>query len=280
MFKRLLLISVALLIFVSALTNSAYAEQIQADLYKNSKFALGVGAAIVKFDTNVKFIDKQSGRGTYLDLEGNLDLPEVSAVMTLYGVYRFKPKHMVGFSFFNVNRESEVFNIDKTFEDVRVVGEASVSDTTNFYRLDYGYNLFNDNHSKIDLMAGIYGLDLKYVFKAEGEITIDGVTNSGSIEEESKIFAPLPLVGLNFLFHITDRWNFATKVAFIAGSHQDLSATVTQTSIQALYKINQHIGVVMGLAYFDADVVIEDDLEKQDISYGYDGAYIGMHFLL
>ena len=44
--------------------------------------------------------------------------------------------------------------------------------------------------------------------------------------------------------------------------------------------MNRYIGVVMGLAYFDADVVIEDNLEKQDISYGYDGAYIGMHFLL
>jgi len=34
------------------------------------------------------------------------------------------------------------------------------------------------------------------------------------------------------------------------------------------------------VTYFDAEVVIEDDLERQDISYGYDGAYIGMHFLL
>lgn len=36
----------------------------------------------------------------------------------------------------------------------------------------------------------------------------------------------------------------------------------------------------MGVTYSDTDVVIEGDLERQDISYGYDGAYIGMHFLL
>jgi len=129
-------------------------------------------------------------------------------------------------------------------------------------------------------MVGIYGLDLKYVFKADGEITIDGVTTSGSIEEEAKIFAPLPLVGLDFLFHITPDWSFATRVAFVAGSHDDLSASVFQTSIRALYRVNRHFGFIMGLAYFDADVVIEDEVEKQDISYGYDGAYVGMHFLL
>lgn len=40
-----------------------------------------------------------------------------------------------------------------------------------------------------------------------------------------------------------------------------------------------HVGLVSGLVYFDADVVIEDDIEKIDISYGYDGGFIGMHFM-
>ena len=279
MLKRPFLILIALQFIVAAMSN-VNAEQLQTDLYKSNKFALGIGTAIVRFDTNVKFTDKQTGRKTYLDLEGNLDLPEVSTVVTFYGAYQFKPKHSVGFSFFSINRESEVFNIDKTLEDVRVEGNASVTDTTDFYRVDYGYNLFNDSHSKIDLMAGIYGLDLKYVFKAEGTITEGGVSTSDSIEEETKIFAPLPLIGLNFRFRITDSWNFATKLAFITGSHEDLSATVTQVSINALYQINKRFGFVMGLAYFDADVVIEDDSERQDISYGYDGAYVGMHFFL
>lgn len=256
------------------------AETEDMNLYKGSKFALGVGTAIVRFDTNIKFTDKPAGRKMYLDLEGNLDLPDVSTVLTFYGAYQIKPKHAIGFSFFSINRESEIINIDNTLEDVRIVGSASITDTTNFYRLDYGYNLFRDYSSKIDLMAGIYGLDLKYVFKADGEITEDGVTTTGSIEEEAKTFAPLPLIGLNFRFRITDSWRFATKVAFVTGSYSDLSATVTQTSIHALYNFNRHVGVVMGLTYFDADVVIEDDLERQDISYGYDGAYIGMHFLL
>ena len=280
MYKRNSLRSLALLIAVSLHAGTVNADQLQTELYKDTKFALGVGAAIVRFDTNIKVTDKQTGRTTYLDLEGNLDLPEVSAVTTLYGVYQFKPKHRLGFSFFSVNRESEIFNIDKTFEDVRVVGQASFTDTTNFYRLDYGYNLFKDTHTKIDFMAGVYGLDLKYVFKAEGSVTEDGVTTPGSVEDVSDVFAPLPLIGLNFGFRITDSWDFANKLAFITGSYEDLSATVFQASIHALYRINQNIGVVMGLTYFDADIIIESSSKQRDISYGYDGAYIGMHFYL
>jgi hypothetical protein len=276
--KHLLLI--LLLLFGAMPTGYVCAEQEQTNLYKDSKFALGIGMAIVKFDTNIKVTDKSTGNGIYLDLEGNLDLPDVSTVITLYGAYQFKPRHSFSFSYFNINRESEIVNFDKTLEDITVVGMASISDTTGFYRLDYGYNLFNDTHSKIDLMAGIYAIDLRYVFQAEGDITVDGVTISDSIMEEANIFAPLPLIGLNFRFRITDSWALTTRVAFVTGSYDDLTASVTQTSINAIYGINKHFGFVMGLSYFDADIVIEDDSEKQDISYGYDGAYIGMHFFL
>jgi hypothetical protein len=71
----------------------------------------------------------------------------------------------------------------------------------------------------------------------------------------------------------------ATKVGFVAGSYEDLSAVVFQTGINAQYKFNKHVGGVLGLTSFAADVVIEDNLEKQDISYAYDGLFMGLHFV-
>ena len=255
------------------------ADSNKIELYNGYKFALGVGAAIVKFDTKMKFTDKQSGNSVFLDPEGNLDLPETSHVTTIYGKYNFNQKHSIGFSYFGVNRESSLFSFDKTFEDIRVVGDASISDTTNFYQLDYGYTLFNDDRSQIKLLAGIYSLDLKYVFKAEGDITIDGVTSSGSILEEADVFAPLPLIGLDFWFSFTPEWSMATTVGFVAGKHDDLSAVVIQAGINAQYKFSRHIGGVIGLTSFSADVVIEDSNEKQEIDYAYGGLFLGMHFV-
>jgi hypothetical protein len=216
-----------LLLFVATITVSpAYAELNKFEIYRDYKFGLGVGAAIVKFDTKMKFTDKQSGNSVFLDPEGNLDLPETSHVTTIYGAYNFNQNHSIGFSFFSVNRESSVFSFDKTFEDIRVVGDATMTDTTNFYRLDYGYTLFNDDRSKIKLLAGIYSLDLKYVFEANGDITKGGVTTSGSILEEANVFAPLPLIGLDFWFSFTPEWSMATTVGFVAGKYEDLSAVV------------------------------------------------------
>jgi hypothetical protein len=272
-------LAVILLLIISATNSYAESEADKIDLYKDNRFALGIGAAIVKFDTKVKFTDKTNGRSLFLDPEGNLDLPETSSVTHFYGAWNINPKHSLGLSFFNVNRESEILSFDETLEDIRIVGEAKVSDTTNFYRLAYGYTLFNDQRSKIKFHAGIYGLDLKYVFEAQGQITEDGVTRSGSIYEEAKVFAPLPLIGVDLAYMFTPKWGINTRVAFVAGSYEDVSATVLQTNIHAQYKLTTHIGLLFGLAYFDADVVIEDEVDKKDIVYGYDGGYIGMHFM-
>lgn len=251
------------------------------ELYKGSNFAIGIGAAIVRFDTKLKFTDKTRTNfdSIFIDPEGTLDLPETSLVTTFYGAWNINLKHSIGFSYFSVNRESSLLNIDETFEDIRVDGNAKITDTTNFYRLSYGYTLLNDDRSKIKFHAGIYGLDLKYVFEAQGQITQGGVTTSGSIKEEAKVFAPLPLIGIDLWYSFTPRWSINTKVAFVRGSHEDVSAGVLQTSLNALYNFTDHVGLTFGLAYFDADVEIEDDVEKIDISYGYDGGFIGMHFI-
>jgi hypothetical protein len=272
-----------IVLLFAVITSIAHAnnEFDKAELYKSQKFALGIGAAIVKFDTKLKFTDKTRANfdSIFIDPEGNLDLPEVSSVITYYGAWNINQRHSIGFSFFNVNRESSILNIDETLEDVRIVGNAKISDTTNFYQLNYGYTLFNDYRSKIKLAAGVYGLDLKYVFEAEGDITDDGVTESGEIYEEAKVFAPLPMIGLDFWYAFTPKWALATKVTFVVGSYEDVSASVLQTGINAQYRFTDHIGLLFGLAYFDADIEIEDDLEKKDISYGYDGGYVGMHFM-
>ena len=89
----------------------------------------------------------------------------------------------------------------------------------------------------------------------------------------------MPLIGVDLWYSFTPRWGVNTKVAFVAGSYEDVSAGVLQTSVHALYNFTDHVGITFGLAYFDADVVIEDDVEKIDIAYGYDGVFIGMHFI-
>jgi hypothetical protein len=277
--KSNFMLTIILLSFFAVPAAQAVTEPDDVKLHESDKFTLGIGAAIVRFDSKIKFTDKQNGDQIFLDPEGNLDLPEISHVTTFYGAYSITPKHGIGFSFFRVNRESVLIDFDETVGDVTVLGKATIADNTHFYRLSYAYTLFDDAHNKIKLDAGIYGLDLKYVFTAEGQITIREFTRSGSIVEEANVFAPLPMIGLNFLTVFTPRWSLSTRVSLVAGEYEDVRAGVLQTTINTRYKFTDHVGLMFGIAYFDATVNIEDEVEKTEISYGYSGGYIGMHFM-
>ncbi len=71
--------------------------------FKSNRLFLGLGWALVRFDSNAKFTDKESGRRIFVDLEGTLNLPERDSVPTLYGYYRFAKKHGIGFQYFRIN---------------------------------------------------------------------------------------------------------------------------------------------------------------------------------
>ncbi len=248
---------------------------------KDAKFLLGVGAGIVRFDVNAKVTDLQDGSSRFIDLEGNLGLDKRSDVTMFYGSYRFSPKHSFHFAYFDIDRSSSFPEFSGNFEDLIVVNASlEIKDETRFYNFSYGYGLFADEKSKITLVAGLTGLDLRFSAEAVGEIEVDGNIRSDAVLVEASVFAPLPLLGLNFVTAYTPQWSLATRVSLIGGSYQDVTARVLNVNINSLYQFNPHVGLLLGLTYFSADVDINDGLELLEVSYNFEGVFIGMHFNL
>lgn len=245
---------------------------------KGGRFALGVGFIYARFDTNAKFTDKETGLSVFIDAEGTINLPDRDAVPALYGSFSFSKRHSITFSAFQIRREVIIIDETVEFEGVKIAGSAELADRTKFYNLSYGLGLFSDERSKVRLTLGLYGMDLKYTFNASGEIYIDGVLQEdGFLEEEASVFAPLPLIGFDFWFAFTPRWSLNPKVMFVGGKYQDVTASVLSTTLLTRYQFNRRLGMLFGFSYFNADVKIEDDVERTDISYGYDGSFIGLH---
>ncbi|WP_455201982.1 hypothetical protein [Kaarinaea lacus] len=243
------------------------------------KGAIGVGMAAVRFDTKIRFTNKQTGNSVFIDPEGHLDLPEIARVNTVYAAYRFGEKHTIGAAYFAVKRENTFFSESINLEDMVVLnGQATLSDDTKFYFIDYRYTLFQDYRSNVAGVLGIAGVDLKYTLTASGEIVIDGTSDTGTYSEEASVTAPLPMLGLDFLFAFTPKWSMSTKVALVAGSYDNTSAFVFQTRLDARYRFTKHVGGVIGLSFFNADVEIDKDSEQQEIGYSFGGAFFGLHF--
>lgn len=245
-----------------------------------SRFALGIGTAAVRLNSNFKITDKQTGNSLFIDAEGTLNLPEIARVNTVYAGYRLAEKHSLGFAYFGINRETSLLAIDLNLDDIILIkADAKLKDETDFYQLTYAYGLFSDDRSSIKATFGLYGLDLKLAFEAEGDLTINGVTQSGTYRETVSVFAPLPLLGLDFTFFFTPKWSMRTRVALVGGAYEDVSASILTSSINARYDFSKHFGGVMGIAYFDAKVEIDDETTLNEVAYGYSGIYAGLHFI-
>ena len=268
--------------FLLAVTLLLPSLQLQAESHTvaaGTDTGLGVGYAIVRFDTSVKFTDKTRNQSLFVSAEATLGLPDWDAIPVLYGTYRFSSKHAVGFSYFQVRRESSLFSIDETLGDIEVTGSAQFCDKSRFYNVFYAYTLFEDERSYIQGLIGINVLDVNYVFDAQGTITNPDTTIVATYRDESDLFAPMPLFGLDFFYGFTPEWAINTRVSLVAGNFDDYRGWVVNTNINARYNINKNFGAVFGISYFDADIIVEDSIERTDVQYGYDGVFLGLHAL-
>jgi len=212
-----------------------------------------------------------------VDAEGTLGLPEEDSNPIIFGRYRFSKKHAISFSTFRVRRESTLFAEELNLGDYTLSGEATLTDRTQFYYLNYTYTLTQDDRSQVFASFGIYGLDLKYDLDLSGEISYLGDPLAGdSYNAEAGVFAPLPMFGLDIAFALTKRWSVATRITLVGGSYENISAQVLDTAVRTQYAFTEHLGLIVGIEYFNAKMTIDDDLLKTEVGYGYDGAFIGL----
>ena len=266
-------------IFVSSPAQGQGATMADGEYSKNvgRKLSIGLGFGYERFDTNFKFTNKSSGRSVYVDAESTLGLPDAQSVPMLYGYWRPSEKHWIGFSFFKIDREATLFAVDENLGDLTLTGKATLSDKTRFYYVSYNYTAYQDSRSFVLLSLGLYGLDLRYRLDATGNISYQGVpVASGQYSREVSQFAPLPLIGIDAWFAFTPKWAIGTKVSFVGGQYEDISAAIVETRVRAKYSFNQNLGQYFGINYFQGEIDINEDNQRTEISYGFNGVIAGL----
>lgn len=239
--------------------------------------SVGIAAGLMRFDTSFKSTDRETGVSVFIDAEGSMGLPEIKTIPLVYGFWRPSKKHGLGFGYFSVHRDSELTAIDQNFDNLTVNGRAALTDDTAFYAITYNYTVYQDPRAFLFASVGIKAIDLAYQFDAEGTLSLDGEPiASGVYNETLDQFAPIPLLGIDAWFALTDKWSFGARAAFVAGEISDVRAVITESAIRAKYDINEHVGLIMGVTYFDGDISIKKTNRKTEIDYGFDGLFLGI----
>lgn len=78
-----------------------------------------------------------------------------------------------------VKRDGTLIDEQVNLGDLTFSGRANVSDRSEFSFPSYNYTFFQDDRAFVFGSFGLYGLDLKYTFEAEGELSFQGVPVAG-----------------------------------------------------------------------------------------------------
>jgi len=158
-----------------------------------------------------------------------------------------------------------------------VTGTVRVSDRSSFYYLSYNFTAFEDERALLLTSLGIYGIDLKAEFSAEGEITEGGIpVESGRFNQSINQFVPVPLLGLMARFAMTPRWSIQTAASIIGGSFGDIGALVFESKIEVEYALNPNLGISCGLGSVNADVSMDKSRQRTDVRYGFESVFLGV----
>jgi hypothetical protein len=288
-YKSSLLASASMLLVSTFVASSALgqgeSEAAEVDYINSGRDAgavgrtlsIGIGVGLERFDTNVKFTEKSTGKTVFIDLEGTLGMPETDVVPILYGYWRINDKHGIGFSYYQIRRETTLLGIDENLGDLAITGNVKMSDESRFYSLSYNLSLYHDDRAYVFLALGVNAIDLKYRLDAEGTIDFDGTPiASGEYSQDVNQLAPLPMIGIDAWFALTPRWAFGTKLALIGGSYKEVTAKAMEIKIRAKYSFNKNVGLVFGINDFYSVIEIDEADVLTDINYGFSGFKIGI----
>jgi hypothetical protein len=92
--------------------------------FSDTRFSLGIAAAALRYDTQLNFIDKESGNSVFADAEGTLGLPDSDVSPALFGRYRFSRRHALGFAYWNLKRSNTLISGDIDIGDIELSGAA------------------------------------------------------------------------------------------------------------------------------------------------------------
>jgi hypothetical protein len=213
------------------------------------------------------------GVGANVDLTNTLGVDTSTDAFRFDGLYRFNDRHAVGLSWYRVGLSGDKsLNQDILINDQTV--NAGTSTQTglkfNIYRLLYNYSFYHNDKVELGVSPGLYMMQTKFNFTAQG--IINNVPGTSTVVNE-ELTIPLPSIGLVANYNISPKLQFQSRYDFFYLTVGDYTGTMFELYAGLEYRLFKHFA--MGAAYDRLTAGLSGSGEQGfNVNFSYNLAYV------
>jgi hypothetical protein len=239
------------------------------NLYRRFSLSGGI-AAYAKFDTNIQ-VNGRTAVGANLDMEDFLGLTNSSTVGRLDARYAFNRRHWVEASYYDIDRDGErsIPNDIQVGDVVIPAGETETNFDTQIFKLAYRYNFVTDPRTVIGASIGVHWM----------RIDLGVRSPNFDVEEEFKVDAPLPLLGLHGAYALDEKWKLSAAAELLQFDLDQYRGLVTDVRLTIDHDTFENFGWGIGFNSFKVDGTFKDGDKTTNLQYGYQGLMIYLRLL-
>jgi hypothetical protein len=241
------------------------------------RWTVMLGAFLPAFKTRMQVDNDQLGSGDNVDLADDLGVDRDESGGWLGVEWRFAPRHRIGFTYsrFTLGGERVIDRDIQIGDEVFPAGATVTSQLRlEIIPITYSYSFLKRERDELAVTLGLHWSRLR--FSAEGSASL-GVEDF-SRDTTSDADVPLPLVGLRYDHHFSDRWSAGASAAVFALEFgQDtwnFEGHLWSVRLHAEYRFARNFAIGAALDGFDVSVDLSSGSWKGGFDYGYWGPQI------
>ena len=220
------------------------------------------------FNADTTFsLNGASGIGTTIDFARNLGGQREDNLWRIDSLYRFNPRHSIGFSYYDVTRKgTRTLDRDITVRDTTFTAGGNISSELNMklYRFIYNYSFHHDEKVELAGSFGLYfaniGASLSSNLTCTGGLTCGAGATLTPGSTSNTLTVPLPSIGFLVNYNFTPRLMGTARFDWFYIETAQFKGAMTEMYFGLEYRLFKHFA--LGSAYNRLDIDADVDPKK------------------
>jgi hypothetical protein len=240
----------------------------------DERFSFMLGGFLPAFKTKMNVDNDTLGSGSRVDLKDDLGVDQDTSGGWFGAEWRFAQRHRIGLTYSRFTLRGER-SIERTLqigdEQFPVGATLSSQLRLEMIPITYSYSIMKRERDELALTAGLHWSRLSFAVQGSASLGTQDISNDAS----AKANVPLPLLGVRYDHHFSERWSAGGNLGVFSLRYgkdtTNFEGELWSARLHAEYRFAKHLGIGAAIDGFKVSVEASQNQWKGGFDYGYWG---------